>query len=57
MRPSDRTSMGGPNERFLTTEWTVILHAQGRNEDVRRAAMDEEIRDLLEILSRNGARS
>jgi len=49
--------MGGPNERFLTTEWTVILHAQGRNEDVRRAAMDEEIRDLLEILSRNGARS
>ena len=44
MRPSDRTSMGGPNERFLTTEWTVILRAQGRNEGMRRAAMGELVR-------------
>ena len=41
MRPSDRTSMGGPNERFLATDWTVILRAQGRNKQSRRAALGE----------------
>lgn len=41
MRPSDRTSMGGPDERFLTTEWTMILRAQTRDADARREAMGE----------------
>jgi len=44
MRPSDRTSMGGPNERFLTTDWTMILRAQTRNKDARRAVMGELVR-------------
>lgn len=41
MRPSDRTSMGGPNERFLTTDWTMILRAQTLDEGARRAVMGE----------------
>jgi RNA polymerase sigma-70 factor (ECF subfamily) len=33
--------MGGPNERFLTTDWTMILRAQTCDEDARRAALGE----------------
>lgn len=38
--PSDRTSMGGPQDRFQTTDWTGILRAQTLDEDRRRAATE-----------------
>jgi len=39
MSPEDKTSMGGQNERFETTDWTRILSAQTPNEDAQRAAL------------------
>lgn len=39
MRKKDKTSMGGANERFRTTNWTNILHAQEGDESARKAAI------------------
>ncbi len=36
----DRTSMGGPRDRFETTDWTGIFRAQTQDEDRRRAATE-----------------
>jgi RNA polymerase sigma-70 factor (ECF subfamily) len=38
-RYDPKTSLGGPNERFRTTDWTNIRHAQGGDEAERRGAM------------------
>jgi len=40
MRSGDRTSMGGPQDRFETTDWTGIFRAQTLDEDRRRAATE-----------------
>jgi len=39
MPPRDKTSIGGPNEHFLTTDWTCILGAHTLDKDARRAAL------------------
>ena len=40
MTPGDRTSMGGPRERFETIDWTAIVRAQASDADVRRPALE-----------------
>jgi RNA polymerase sigma-70 factor (ECF subfamily) len=40
MSPKDKTSLGGPNEQFETTDWTCIFDAQAQDEGRQRAAME-----------------
>ncbi len=39
MARGDKTSMGGPHERFMTTDWTNILHVREGDANARHEAM------------------
>jgi len=43
MSPGDRTSMGGPGDRFETTDWASILRTRTPDDDERREAMGRMI--------------
>jgi len=43
MVPGDRTSLGGPNEVFQTTQWTEIIGLRTDNEGLRREILNRII--------------